>query len=432
MNKINADIAFAYLFQTANAGLTFISSILVARLLGLVYNGEYAIYTSALLILNVWFGFGLPGSIVHLVAAGKVNADKLRNSAYLFSMTAGIVVLGLLYLLDIFHASGLVFPVGKDSGFWKFIFIIQFSIGILNGVLVAFANARQLFFKSGLITLLSSGTLLILLILYKLEIVYINSLDAFSFVVGASVAAGLVQIIGAWALLRSEAIPKPNAGMLDLKSFGIVLQMALLVWLCNGIQMLNYRTDYWILDHFQGARATSLYAVGSSLAQLIRMFPTVVATVLVSHLSQSKQTDSVPATIRYLRAALGISALTGILAMVVLYPLIPLIYGSDFTEVRAILAPLFIGVTIFTIPIIFAAYFVSIGAVRINLFASILVFLVGLCLDFMLIPTYSLKGAVFASVGAYFAGAIYHLYVFCKRNRLQLFDLFFLPQNRFL
>ena len=54
-----------------------------------------------------------------------------------------------------------------------------------------------------------------------------------------------------------------------------------LAYLAMLLQFLNYRVDYWIVQHFRGDEALGLYSLASSLAMMLWMLPRAAASVLL-------------------------------------------------------------------------------------------------------------------------------------------------------
>jgi O-antigen/teichoic acid export membrane protein len=205
---------------------------------------------------------------------------------------------------------------------------------------------------------------------------------------------------------------------------------ALIVYLCNTIQFLNYKMDLWFINRYQGDADTGIYALALGLSQLIWVFANAVSAVLLNYYEVGKKEEAVKLALHYGSLSIYFSLAAGIILTAIYYFALPILYGNQFSRVSFLCALLFIGAIPFSLSIIIANLNSGIGFIRINLYGTVFSFLLGLVLDFWLIPVYGVEGAATAKIIVYVSAVLFHIIAGHVLYKLPWAQLFRFPNLR--
>ena len=396
-----------------------LTTIVIARTLGPSGSGAYFVAQSLLVLLAAATTLGIANGIVYFVSSGKWGA----RSAYRTGLKMAIV-LGLAG-----GAVGLALRLAVPSAFAGLsvslvavvVAGLPFALAWIFARAVALATDRYeayvlppVFQATGALLLTIPGALL-----YGLS----------GAVVGLTVSTVLVAIATVvWAersLERSRVQQQPkllrHAILFGLKSYA-----------ANGLQLLNYRVDVFILATVASAVTVGQYSVAFTVTSVLWLLPSALAGVLfprVAHLdAQEGQTASEQLEMvetKSVRHATIVSlASAAFVALVLLFLVVP-IFGSEFrpaTELGLILLP---GATAIGIAVVLSSTIAGRGKPVYSLYAALVVTPVTIGLYAWLIPWLGATGAALASTLSYclsflLAAAFYHRTTGRRVDRLLL------------
>jgi O-antigen/teichoic acid export membrane protein len=169
-------------------------------------------------------------------------------------------------------------------------------------------------------------------------------------------------------------------------------------------QYLNYRLDALILGALTGSGAVGVYAVATSLAEVVSQVSNASATVAFGELARVDGEPTIVARLvrTVLAAAIGTAVLTGIGGVMA----IPVVFGDRFAESTAPFLILLPGVVALSVVKMLSAAFVASGNPGRMTIATLVSLGLTITLDIALVPTLGAVGAAIASTAAYAAGAI--------------------------
>jgi O-antigen/teichoic acid export membrane protein len=247
-----------------------------------------------------------------------------------------------------------------------------------------------------------------------------RQVDAMAYVQASYAAFGLTAVLSAVAVDRRA--PIKSGGPVDVVR--VMLRQGLWVQGANGLQLLNYRLAYWIIEHVLGRAALGLYSVGTQLAESAWIAPRSLGMVLVSRVSNLDEV----AQQRRLTLLTAKVAIAFALAVVLVLAVLPdvvfrLAFGEDITGLRPIVLLLAPGILSMSASQAFSHYFSGKGQNRHNLVGSGLGMLITAGLAWWAIPQWGLKGAALTSSLAYTASVVYQWAVFSRRHNARLADL---------
>ena len=155
-----------------------------------------------------------------------------------------------------------------------------------------------------------------------------KDVSAMAYVQASYAAFGVTAILSAISIARRA--PIKAGGPVDVTR--VMLRQGLWVQGANGLQLLNYRLAYWIIEHVLGRAALGVYSVGTQLAESAWIAPRSLGMVLVSRVSNLDEV----AQQRRLTLLTAKVAIAFALAVVMVLAVLPdavfgLAFGKDIT-----------------------------------------------------------------------------------------------------
>jgi O-antigen/teichoic acid export membrane protein len=173
------------------------------------------------------------------------------------------------------------------------------------------------------------------------------------------------------------------------------------------VNLIGYRVELFVLDHFKGLAAVGIYSIGMQAAEAIWLIPAAMASAITAPVVH----DTSEGATRLIRTACAKSLLyTSAVAVAVgaAAPfVIPPLFGEDFRGAIRPLALLLPGVVAYA-PVTILVVYLSIRRARprLSLFVSIVGLVVTTGMSFVFIPPYGASGAAVASAIGYAAGTL--------------------------
>ncbi len=401
--------------SAASVPLGFITSILVARVLGPQGKGAYDLIFATSGLLALVLGLSLQSGVVYTVAKGKVSLGPLTVRLALIAVAEGVLATGLLLLLRSTRLSTAFLPVGL--GPWAAVAIgASLTWSELGGYWRAMLIGRESIEKANVIGLLSRFALPVLL-LAGLGIVLFqgHSTSPLVFVwisIGVTAATSLALL---WAVRPWLHDFGATSGLSGVVSFALPCALA------NLAQFLNYRLDVFVVSYLLGSEQVGLYTLAVGVAQLVWLISNAVAVVLLPRVAASggATRENAATTARATRLTLCVSlAMAGALGAA--RPLLPLVYGEAFQRSIAPFLWLLPGVLSFAVVGVIASYIAGIGKPQVNLAIALVGVSFTLALDLLLIPRLGIVGAAIASTISYSVSAVLSLSYFSRQSGMHV------------
>lgn len=402
--------------RLAHAGLLFVSSVAVARLLGPEGKGVLGLLgvftgTAALLV-----SFGLPNAVIYRL--GRVPGEFRKTFSCALAVFLALGAAGFASLHLVWRAGG--------------------AAVLLKGVPYPVFAAASLLLPAGIVTslLLAAArgagkvTLSALAVIVK-EAVYLAALAA----AVAWLKLGLIWAVyalwlaeaalGAWSLwlLRGalsprDFVPSYSAEVAsDLFSFGLKSYAASLA------QQLNYRLDVFIVNYFLSPAAVGIYSVSTALSEALLMLPGAVCFALFPRISAVGKERGAAIAASLVRRALWLVLAAGGALCLLSRWLVPAAYGGPFAPAVAAIFLLAPGVAALSCAWVLGAYFEGSGRPQLVASAAGLGLAATVALDLLLIPVYGINGAAAASSVSYLASALWLVHVFRSETGVRLSEL---------
>ena len=389
--SVFTDVAWTFATRILMIVNSVVAGVIVAHWLGAKGVGELAVINVAVATVVQLGSLGLPSSNTYFIAQ---DPGRLRT-AVVNSVSVALLLGGLLGV-------GLSSLAAARPDWFGFV-----SANLIR--IAAASIPSQLITLIGLNILLAVGKIreFNLLDLVGQSFVLINALVALLFlqqglttlVILNTAAAALVSIvvivlivIAARKLARSEW--RVDLSLLaQMIRYGIKFHVSILAG------AIIFRADLLIVNHFRGADEAGVYSVATQFGMLLMLLPSVIATLLFPRVTaeQDARGEMTAMVTRY-------TALVSLLCCLAAVPfsfLLPLIYGSAFTDATWLLLILLPGVYLVGIESVLVQYFNALGVPRAIPIYWVVTLVVNLLLVFYLVPRLGARGAAIASTLSY-------------------------------
>lgn len=358
----------------------------------------------SLLVLGITFILVLNnvvggGGIVYLLP--RHGAQALRWPAYAWAIVTTAIARLVL------HRFSLV-PAGLEDHTVALAFL-QAVIGIHLGILL---GRERIGLHNALLIFQAAMLLVAFAILLRTD-----APDIMDYVLSAYIAHGATALLSSIASAGADrsAIAPTGHPVVDLFRQGAIAQTA------NGMQLLNYRLAYYLIQRFIGTAAVGLYSVTSQLAESTWLVPKSLGLVLYARMSNTegmeRQRDL---TLAVLKVALGVALLFTLALVLVPDALYKLVFGPEVTGVAWLVLLLAPGLLAMAASQALSHYLSGTGRVWHNAIGSGLGAVATLVLGFMLIPKHGLPGAAITASIAYCTSTVYQALVFQRLTGARL------------
>lgn len=283
----------------------------------------------------------------------------------------------------------------------------------LNGIIIAYLNAFKIFTPQAKFASVIAFLSLVVWALLYFKIINLPW-SGFQLVVFVSFILSIPLWLFGFYLLRKNKIVVFTKSLLKTEEFIMVMKFAFIAYLCNAMQFLSYRMDFWFVDYFRGSTSLGVYSLAAALAQLFWILPNAISQVLFSYFSDTKNKNILNQAIQYAHITFIVSLIGAVLFFLLAFFAIPFLYGKEFSNAGWMIGILLLGVLPFTITTILASFFAGTNRLFVN-FRTSLIGLVFAALGYiLLIPRWGVMGACIASVISYNASSVYIYYKFYK------------------
>jgi O-antigen/teichoic acid export membrane protein len=357
--------------------------------------------TFILVLNNVVGGTG----IVYLLP--RHGAAALRWPSYAWALVTTAVARLVLHFFQLV-------PPGLEDHAVALAFLEAVTVvhlGILLGRERIAAHNALLAFRA--------GTLLVVFAILLRR----GTMEVMDYVLAAYAAHGSAAILSAIASISRDPdrrrIPPSGHPIADLFRQGIIAQAA------NGLQLLNYRLAYYLIQRFIGTAAVGLYSVTSQLAESTWLVPKSLGLVLYARVSNleamERQRDL---TLAVMKAALAVATVLTIILVLLPDRVYQFFFGPEVIGIAFLVLLLAPGLLAMAASQALSHYLSGTGRVLHNTIGSGLGALATLLLGFLLIPQYGLPGAAITASIAYCASTIYQVAVFNRITGARLRHFF--------
>jgi O-antigen/teichoic acid export membrane protein len=386
-----------------NVVLSVGNSIFLTRVLGVAGRGEFAIFSASFGVLSLLLGLGLNESIRYFTAQGKIERERILTSLVLYMAVAGLFVFALAHLNHRVFRNELFLPQSKQTVPFELLLAGVVMVNLFySTVSSVFAGHRSFKVLNGVtlgsaaLSLLTYGSLF-----WANEAGRQGVTTGFVFVTYSLLTVVAAVAVGAMAY-HSLGV-RFTWKLADTGLLRAMMRYTAVSYFATLAQFMNYRADYWIVQHFCGAASLGLYSLASGLAMMLWIIPRSAATVLGPAMAAGDAGATFEQAARLGRLVFLGSVMLAVLAAVFGAAWIGLLYGTAFAPAAGPFAVLLLGCVPFTLCVVQAAALGAVDRQEANLAAACVGLVVTVILDVLLIPRFGILGAAAASAISYLA-----------------------------
>lgn len=391
-----------YASNLGNKGLSliagFLTSVMLARYLGVALRGELSFITQLSGLLAILLGLGLNQTFPYYFRR-KPNRETyeifvryfvLQGVVYALIGTVAVIVTHnqTVFLLALMTVTAVGYQQMEST-------MAAFDVRLKIRVNIALSTARIIL--TGVIVVLLPRSLLWPVLLQ----------------------AGLwLAVVFTYVLATRAKVGSPVSAA-HLKG---VLRFSWLPMLTAALVVMNYNVDTLMLKALGTQEQLGLYAVAAGLITYFWAVPDAIKEVLVSRVVRSNNPRAI---LPPLRVAVAATLLTIIAFITVGYWLIPLMYGIEFAGSYSLAAILSLGVISMTYYKVIGVLLLAEGKRGYYFGTLAAAVLTNTTLNLFAIPAYGAVGAAWTSVISYSLTGGLFIFYFCRTKRIKLRELAF-------
>jgi O-antigen/teichoic acid export membrane protein len=239
----------------------------------------------------------------------------------------------------------------------------------------------------------------------------------------ASVLVALVIVF-----MLGSAAPKLEDGDSAWRSDLMLLKQMIGYGIKSHIAILAgtliFRADLLVVNHFRNASEAGVYSLASQMATLLMMLPSVIATLLFPRVTAEQ--DKTGNTTCVVARHTALVMLFCCLAAVPLSLLLPVVYGSVFSDATTQLLILLPGVFFIGLQSVLVQHFNAMGLPKTVPVFWVVTLVINLIMVFLMVPRYGARGAAWASTISYSLISFLMIGYFLVETRRSVSELFLL------
>ncbi|HMN06500.1 MAG TPA: polysaccharide biosynthesis C-terminal domain-containing protein [Flavobacteriales bacterium] len=386
--------------------ITTVMGLLVSVIAGHQLGAE-GLGTIGLIVLGITLvrlGMDLVGGSALVYLVPRVPLGRLLPPCYLWAVVAAGVGWGVV---ELFHL--------VPEGYAGHVGVLAFLQGI-SAIHLSVLIGQQRIGGNNWIAMVQALVLVAVFAVLARE----PGSDALAFVWAAYASVGAALLLGLWAISRRVKVVQRE----PVNVLGILLRQGTYIQLANGMQLLNYRLAYWLIEKFKGTAQLGIYTVANQLAEGAWLVPKSLALVLYSKISNLRQMDvQRNLTLSFLK--LSMACASAIMLILVLLPssVFQWIFGPEITGITPLIALLIPGILGMAASQAYSHFFSGTARNVHNVIGSGLGLVATVGLGLWLIPVYGLSGAAITATCAYGLNAIYQTVAFMRITGARFRDL---------
>lgn len=326
--------------QVAAIGFAFVTSVVLARLLGPAGYGAFAFAIALLHLLSIPASLGMSKLLIRNVSAYASRSDPgltagLLKRADQLTLTAGIIAAGLAFVASLALADG-ADPL-MIQAFWMMLPAVPLLV-LTRTKQAALQGLKQIVRGQLPENLFLPGLFLLLVVTWwLLPGVELDPTTA----VGLNVVATGVALYAAVRLLRRYVPTDVRSAEPEFKTRRW-LRSALPLLFVTGLHVVNSRTDVIMLGAIDGAESVGLYNVAARGAAFVGFFLTASERAIgptIASLYENDALDRLQALLTWVTRSVVVLSLPTALVFILFGDwILSFVYGPTFSAAHGALA----------------------------------------------------------------------------------------------
>lgn len=401
--------------------LGLVSSVIIARGLGPVHYGYYAVLAAVIGIAGAVADLGLSGAAVKRLSAPRHENDTLvkkRGSAFFWTRlaAAGSVAFAGWLLAELLRP---VLGLPVSIGSWQATLLLGLAfVGMLasslSGAMQTLLQATEKFFAISVLLVSNTG----LTALLALGLVWGQRINLFTVLLVLGIFPALFTFALSLAFLPWKGWLRPPSLSFLTREGRRLLAFGGWLWLGNGLAVLTLQLDLVLLNRLAPAAAVGVYGLAANLMAKVDVLNRSLYAVLLPAASALQSPQDFR---RYIFKSLLRAVMVSLLlvpAALLARPFVVLLYGTDYMPAVGLFRVLLlgVGVDLFATPLLLLVFplnrpqdLASVEAVRAGVLLPVALWL---------IPVYGPVGAALSRLASRIAGLLIIL-TFLARHQLR-------------
>ena len=394
-------VSWSFLLKIISLGIGFVSSILIARILGVESFGDYSFAITLTELLIMFSTLGFPVLIVREISKNVANQQweplfgLIRRSQQIsipFAVAISLLAILVGTLIEEKPYSNMYFAFLMALPLVTIGTSIQLQAAILQGL--KFIIASQI---SSLI-IQRLGFVLLLTFLF----IYIQDGISIFTVISAQIIMACVALICSFIILKRR-LPKQIYTTKPTYKTSIWFKSALTFLLINGAFLINKQTDILMIGAFLNSKDVGIYRAAIQGAELVAIALMVVNIVLLPSISSLYAKGEFSKLQKLITLSTRTITLVSLPIFIFLYffgNYFLFLFGNEFIEGAKSLAILSVGQFI-------NAFFGSVGLIlsmtgheKDTLHGVAVAAIINVILNIIFIPAWGIEGAAFATTAS--------------------------------
>lgn len=400
---------FVLLFRKVIGAL--VSMLCTTLIIKNISIGDYGIYTvflNTIAMFSTFATLGVDSSSAFVLQNKKYSKGvvivNIVSAALLMVILSGIFT---FYYVFNFNSQDLSLVPQQYK-----IFIIVATMNVLFcNIMFAIVMGNMDFKNYSIFTIVPNLVLLIALYIFKIYYSRITLQEAVLFyTLGYSISSIVILL---FTVIKYKLLK--NIKFLNLEVVLYIFKYGIQAYLSNVITFLNLRINIFIIGYYLGVQKVGLYSTCLIIIDLIWLLASTLSSItypLFSNPSNIVIRQRILPIVT--RSVLILTLIASIGFYILSKPLITLLFGENFLEIRSLLLILFPGVILLAGAKILAADFTAQGKPKFNIFLNFAVLIVTVITNFILVPILGLAGAALATSISFTVYFILCITIYCS------------------
>lgn len=411
--------ALGFVAQMYMMAVGLLMTIVVARQLGPEGKGIIAIIAAATSFTVGLASMGLAGSVGYFAGKRRFNRTDI-----FWSMVGWSLFLGTIAALTIW-----IFRAPLQGSILKGLGTIELLALLLSLPSTYFsAFVTQAFLGYGRVVMLSvvqslTSTLNLAAVLVSTLLLHSGTTGVVVALTASTVVGSVINVVAFGRVGRCRI-----AGFREVTAEAI--PYGLKAYVGGVTQMFSLRADVFFLNLFAGPAAVGVYSVATNLAEKIWLLCNPVNAAVYSQIAGEEKGESarIAGLTGRANSAIGIGA--ALLMLGISIPLIPVIYGQQFSLATLYLAVLLPGTVAIAVSGAFYAYYVvQLGRPGLASALAVISAIISAVLYVALIPAFGALGAAIGSTVSYSVALAAYAFLFPRETGIPMRDMFVPKQS---
>ncbi|MDA3876477.1 MAG: flippase [Halothiobacillus sp.] len=399
----------ATLGRQVGAGLLgLVTAAIIARVYGPEGNGAFAIALLLPGMLGTFLNFGIGSANIYFLGSSQVTVrEAIRTNLRFFLW---LMVIGLMVGVSVMIWKGEeFFPGVRPALLWLALPI--FPIALLSAFLMSIFQGLQEFRMYNKLLIIKP-----ILFLGALSLVTLSGNKRLELLIGVQLLTSFIVLVVTAVIIKRLYIASSEDGATTGDYSKRAIGYGWKAHLGNILAFVNYKADIFLVNFFMTPLSAGVYVVAVALAERLWLISSAVSTVLLPRLAQLSSDEESRKRLTPLisRLVLMVTLIGSIALALFSYPLILLMFGSQYMDSVLPVLILLPGIVILGGAKVWANDIAARGRPEINMYVSLVTLVANISGNLILIPQFGLAGAAVATTVSYWICSVITLIIYVR------------------